>query len=41
MSQIREKIHNKMKVGTRFYNDLESKISKIGIVWPGGIFLFE
>ena len=27
-----------MKLGTRFYNDLKSKMSKIPIVWPWGIF---
>ena len=33
--------HNKMKLGTRFYNDHVSEISKIRIVWPWGFFLFE
>ena len=30
-----------MKLDARFYNDLVSKISKIRIVWPWGIFFFE
>ena len=38
MSQNREWIHNKRKFGTRFYNDRVSKISKICIVSPWGIF---
>ena len=29
-----------MKVGTRFYNGLVNKISKIRIVWPWGIFFY-
>ena len=38
MSRIWEQIHKKMKLGTCFYNNLVSKISKIRIVWPWGIF---
>ena len=41
MSRIRESIHNKMELGTSFYNYLVSKISKIALFGLGEFFYFN